>query len=353
MADQARVDKAPGPTFVGDVTPQTAGFMPVAGDSWCDTASLPYQLKVWNTVNNTWTFCGYYTTLGQEGGPGYVAHYTTTDKLNFTTQATSTLAGTMSNTKGSHASGESSLSGYFIGGYNSGHITTIDKLIFSSETGALATSNMQSPRYSLTGYSSSTKTYGVGGRDTGFSIVNTVEALTFSSEATAIVGTLPQNIMDAGAGSNSQVGGYQYGGSGGGVFLTTISKLTFSGETTANLTSGLPANDYYVCPTYLADKCLVCGGRGYSSGVSVNTIRRHTFSTDTVSSIGNALPAARDLLTDTHGPVAGFMCGGYHSDGFAYKTIIRIDFNSELATFIGSQLSENAMSSAGTQAQAN
>jgi hypothetical protein len=108
-------------------------------------------------------------------------------------------------------------------------------VLFSNENTSTLTSTI-SACSSKTSFHSSTVGYACGG-NTG-SRISTISKMTFSTEATATVTSTLTSAKQSGNGFNSTTIGYYCGGDTNS-YITTINKLLFSNESISNVTSGL------------------------------------------------------------------------------------------------------------------
>jgi hypothetical protein len=190
--------------------------------------------------------------VGQIALPGF----TGIDRLSFASEASTRLSTTMANVHGNTTSGGFSAPAY---GYGSGGtsdlgtsvVTNIDRLSFSTEQVAQLATGLGTGWQAHASHSSPFAGYMTGGNPgngTTPPYHSRILRMVFASEViTTLATTLTRNHFGA-CPSQSRQAGYQVGGNYSGSATTMISKLIFSNETTASVTSGLTVARYSPAP---------------------------------------------------------------------------------------------------------
>lgn len=230
--EAARVTGSDGLTFSTDTTTMvTKGVLTVASN---------------NTGSTNSSTIGYTTGMDTGATP----FGTTSNGLTFSTDTTAqvtkgALNVAMSLTQGAN----SSTIGYWAGGTTGtygGELSTTedDALTFSTDTTTMVTKGaLVLARHYAVAYNSSTLAYYSGGRTSGGAAsTTTCNSLTFSTDTTGMVtkGALTGAFDSQGAVNSSDLG-YGAGGqtNNDGTYISTNNGLTFSTDTTAQVTKGV------------------------------------------------------------------------------------------------------------------
>lgn len=239
------------------------------------------------------------------------------EKFSFSTRVSTVLTAARLTEKSSEfaAVSERETKGYFAGGVSidmfqiGRFIDTAWKLTFSNDTAAAETSaKLSEARSQVVGLTEgTTKGYFCGGEvDLNGVWVKTVDKVTFSSDSTALSGSaeLPEQRgrMNQSGISDGSTKGYLSGGISvfGGQPVDTVFKLTFSGDTTSNVTSASLSvrRNIFAGMSEGESKGYVSGGRTFGGGIDTEATDKISFSTDSVAAVTTAsLPAARIFHT--------------------------------------------------------
>jgi len=176
------------------------------------------------------------------------------DKITFSTDARSAVTATMSSSKG-YLSGvaNSGTAGYIVGGYFTNdfvtetYYSTVDKLVFSGETrstlaGRLANKTAYSSAFSNNG----TAAYIVGGRDETLSTpyISQISKITFSNDGfSTLAGTLTEKTFAPSGMAKTGSAGYITGGQGAS-YVSRIDKIAFSNDAKSTLSATWPQAFY-------------------------------------------------------------------------------------------------------------
>ena len=221
--------------------------------------------------------------------------------------------------------------GYFGGGSpGPGDMSTVDKTTFTSDTTArVPGANLTLARYGLAATGSQTHGYFSGGR---LNPITTVDKIDYSTDTTAAA---PGANLNTARYYHSAIGnkdaGYFAGGSPGG--KTTIEKTTYSTDTTATLPSS--ANFSHSPNIYMGavgnkDAGYFAGGYE-TSETNYSTVHRITYSNDTTANVfsGSNLSSNRRYLQGSGNSTDGYFTGGTPGP-FNYVTIVdKITYSSE------------------------
>ena len=191
--------------------------------------------------------------MSNSGVAGYsgggCCHTNLYHKVNFASEAISTLTATMSTQRDAGACmSDSGTAGYTGGGPSSPVSAVVDKLTFSTETSAALGTGLSEVR----SYMQSMSNTGVFGYLTAGKISNAespypggwrsdCNKFAFPSDTRTVVGSgfLSVPISGGGGGSNSGVAGYVGGGQSINVLQTFIDKFEFPSDTRSALSEGL------------------------------------------------------------------------------------------------------------------
>jgi hypothetical protein len=227
---------------------------------------------------------------------------TTTDKITFSTDTTSTPGSAVLSLARAQLVGlsERSSKGYFGGGISGSAtwLTTCDIITFSGDSTAAGGSAVLSKARSVLGGLSegTTKGYFAGGATASLGFVTTGDKITFSTDTTAAAATanLTTSRGRVMAGSDGSTKGYWAGGYTGAP-QNTLDKITFSTDTTAFVgTLGGNAGASGSNGT-----ALFCMGGSDGAGSLTAAGQKITFATDVVSAVGTGsgnLSSSRFIL---------------------------------------------------------
>lgn len=191
----------------------------------------------------------YSQTKGYFGGQ-YNSNSGKIEALVFSSEAVSALGATLPSVVGGCNATQSSDKAYFCSGWN--FSTAINSLAFATETTAALSATLSSVRVIGGNFASNSKGYFSSGlvSQSPLTFTRTVDALTFATEAIAIVANALTTIADAdqdGAGAIRK--GYTWGGYLDSRSSKHIDGLEFASEVMAKIGTVLSRGGPYVVPT--------------------------------------------------------------------------------------------------------
>ena len=209
-------------------------------------------------------------------------------KLNFVTEARTTISATTQSNVGAAAGfGNATTAGYVAGGINYPSVyNTTQKNTYSSETMSNLGATFSAARFNNKGLTNSAGTagYHAGGQDLSV-FYYIVSKLAYSGETYSnLSATLTQYRAGSGTAFNASVAGYFCGGYTGSTTLSSIDKLNFSGETVSVLGTS---------NTFSGDNEGGLSNTGYAAyfvGGNQTGISKMPFSTEVSSSSGATMP---------------------------------------------------------------
>jgi hypothetical protein len=255
------------------------------------------------------------------------------DNLLFSNESRTTLTATLSQSVYGPSACNSSLAGYFAGGFNGNSSQRfIDKLLFSNASRSTLTATLsQSAEFQST-CNSTLAGYFAGG-DNG-SLYSFIDKLLFSDESrSTLTATLSQTVELQSA-CNSTLAGYFAGGYNGSSVQNFINKLLFSNDSRSTLTATLSQTAQYqsACNSSLTG---YFAGGGYSNYYS--HIDKLLFSDDSRSTLTATLSQSIYGQSACNSTLAGYFAGGYTS---SYQSFIdKLLFNDESRTTLTATLS--------------
>jgi hypothetical protein len=234
------------------------------------------------------------------------------DKVDFSTDVTSTIPGTLSSARNGSGASSSPSAGYFAGG-NPGPVSTMDKVTYSTDTSAAVPgAKLSYGRYYVNGMGNSEKGFWGGGYNDGGGTRSTTDKCTYSSDTTAVVpgAALYAARYGVGGAANSNYGYFGGGSKPGPTRYSSTDRIVFSTDTgsilpSANLTdskgymgtAGNPAKAYFI------------GGSLLPASGSTTQAEKLTYSSETYS----LTPGA-----NTPGPQRGSFLSATGNDGTGY-----------------------------------
>ena len=279
---------------------------------------------------------------GYFGGGNTGSVVATVESFGFPSDTRSTLIATLSAARESLVGfANSGTAGYFAGGSGS---TVVDKLSFADDTISALGTGMSSNWYNAAGFANSgTAGYVAGGIEAGAGgRTAAVTKFTFSDDSRSTLSATLSNTVDQPAGmANSGTAGYVAGGeywSSGSVFVTTVDKFAFPGDSKSTLGTGLSATRFKLAGMANSGTAGYFGG-GHSGSAKVTTVDKFAFPGDGRSTLGTGLSAATDNLAGmADSGTAGYIGGGLTSsrvttvDKFAFSDDSRSTLSPGLAT---------------------
>lgn len=247
------------------------------------------------------------------------------DKFTHRTESITPQSFELSQVRGRHAGFASSGRGYWLGGESviaGTKIASIEGVVFDSEQKATISSTLTAAVSYARGVASETKGYIGGDVAAGNVAINSgkIEAMTFSSEAIALLGaTLPSAVGGCNAVWSSTKGYFAGGASGSRV----VNTLTFATDATAALSAQLSVLRWRGSNWMSNSKGYFSQGVESNGWTYSNTIDGFPFGTETITPLSNVLTTYRD--GDLEGVSAsrkGYIIGGFQGgpainiDGF-------------------------------------
>jgi hypothetical protein len=258
-----------------------------------------------------WT--GAYFSGGFTGGSGMVA---TTDALNFATDTTTMVTrGAMATARIGYGAGNSPSVAYFSGGSTAVATgvssTATNGLLFATDTTTQVTKGVLSQaRVYVAGANSPTVLYSAGGQtvpNSGATVVTTTDGLTFSTDTTTQVTRGALTVAREGAGGfNSSTRGYFAGGATNGGLTTITDGLTFATDTVAQVTKGALTASTTDGNSSANSKTI-----GYTSISGSTVVNGLTFASDTTAQVTKgALSTSRGHAGAANSGLAAYFSGG-------------------------------------------
>lgn len=259
---------------------------------------------------------------------GWAPAISTLERITYSSDTTAAVPGAngVVNRYAVKAAGNTT-DGYWGGGSVPGVSSIIDRLSYASETYSRSPATLLSQaKYHLSAAGTSDAGFFMGGSPDGSSVFTAVDKLTYA------VGTafrLPSaNLPSSNAGwaaagvasprSVSSGGVYYAGGrTGGGVQISSVSKMTYSAETTSLLPTALSSIRYIFDGTNSSSHGYFTGG--FNGTNNASTIDKWDFSNDTTTN----LPSSGNLTVRGDGGVSG------HTS-FSAKEAEKPEFRDEL-----------------------
>lgn len=219
-------------------------------------------------------------------------------------------------------------SGYFAGGYGAAATSRIDKLNFFSEAMSTLSATLLGTTYFNNSVSNvGTAGYVSKGRD---GVTKNTNKLSFSNESISTTGNL---ISTASYGmatiSNNGVAGYFGGGTAGARVSTTVDKIAYSSDT-SSISTSLISGNYYI--SGMSNSAVA----GYFTSVSGSTLNRNSFPSDTMSSLSLSFQQYHSAYFSNTG-VAGYLSTGGSP---AIATTVKFSFISQTGRILSTSLSE-------------
>jgi hypothetical protein len=210
--------------------------------------SIEYQYAC-NSLSSGYFTGGYY--YDSTANINYC--YSFIDKLLFSNESRSTLTTTLSQSVYRHSACNSTLAGYFAGGeyYDNGFIyySHIDKLLFIDDSRTTLAATLSQSIYYQSACNSTLSGYFAGGWMSNSAIYSFIDKLLFSDESrTTLTATLSQSAGYQSACNSSLAGYFAGGSSSGGTYYSFIDKLLFNNESRSTLAATLSQSIYWQPP---------------------------------------------------------------------------------------------------------
>jgi hypothetical protein len=229
--------------------------------------------------------------------------------------------------------------GYATGGSSS---TSINRLDMATDTRSVLSATNSQTAADPAGFANSGAT-GAGYRAGGGGPISSIDKLSFQNESRSTLGaTLTSARRQLGGFANSGTAGYSCGGYDGS-YLANVNKLTFSNDSNSSLGASMSVSRYGP-GSGMADS----GVRGYigggepTGGQQNTTISVVTFSNDTIANLGQNLAGTDSsngklsLTSFANSGTAGYLCGG--GPGGSNRDIFKINFSTNTGSLLGAQL---------------
>ena len=258
-----------------------------------------------------------YTLGGEDTNPYHTPNYSTViDKFPFTSDASATDVGDLTQPVSRHSSASSSSHGYRHGGEAGptpvSYSNVIDKFPFAANTNASDVGDMTAAVMNTAGVYSSTHGYIAGGR---FPNTDDIQKYSFASDGNGVfIGELT-GAKNQHAGSPSSSDGYTIGGyHGPSNYNPPVDKISFSSDTDSTSIGNLGSshgNQFYNAQAHSSETQLYAVG-GLPSGSS--SITRFPFSSTSpatdVGELTNSTAGGASQNSSTHGYTSGDIHGG-------------------------------------------
>jgi hypothetical protein len=175
------------------------------------------------------------------------ANISTVDKFDFPSDTRSSLGSGLSTARRElGAVGNTTVAGYFAGGYSSDFVSTVDKYSFPSDSRSTLATGLSTTRRDLAGASNQGIAGYFAGGNNGSGFTATIDKFAFPSDTRSTLGTgLSSSRSFHGGIVDGQIAGYFGGGYNGSANVTTVDKIEFSSDSRTTLASGLSAIRVY------------------------------------------------------------------------------------------------------------
>lgn len=263
-----------------------------------------------------------------------VEHFSTIDRIDFKTEAVTSLTATLPIAIDSAAgvSNPDGTYGYFGGGQIPGFVSTITRLDFSNDTISGPGNNFPTTRCD-TG-ATSNRMYGYFCNGFSPPYINTVSRLDFSTEIISDPGKNMPTLRSGLDAVSSSTSGYFCGGFDGSSNVSEIVRLDYTTEVTTNLTSVLPVGRTSAAGTS-AGSIFLKGNTNYGyfsggfNGAFISSIQRLDFSNETFSSPGKNISWGSENMSGFYSSSYGYFTGGSTNAPAFFSNIDRVDFSNE------------------------
>jgi hypothetical protein len=282
-------------------------------------------------IFNVYGEAGYFA-----GGRSDTVYYSFIDKLLFSNESRTTLAATLSQSILYQSACNSSLAGYFAGGYNSGDIyhNFIDKLLFSNDSRTTLTVTLS---YTVSGQSACNSTlagYFAGGNNS-YIYQSFIDKLLFSNEYRSTLTVILSQSTTLQSACNSTLSGYFSGGfhyDGNSYYYSFIDKLLFSNDSRSTLSTTLSRSVecQSACNSTLAG--YLVGGSNTWGSIVYSFIDKLSFSNESQSTLSVTLSRSINSQSACNSTLAGYFAGGeYYDNGnyFSQSVIDKLLFSNE------------------------
>jgi uncharacterized protein (DUF2141 family) len=310
------------------------------------------------TMNSNKTVCAAFTINEAgyfAGGQNGSTYYSFIDKLLFSNDSRSTLAATLSQSIRDQSACNSTLIGYFADGVwtdtnnNWWFYSFIDKLLFSNESRSTLTSVLSQTVSHNFACNSTLTGYFAGGwnidSNKTYIYQSFIDKLLFSNESQSTLATTLSQSVRALSAFNSTISGYFSGGSdSSNIFKSFIDKLLFSNDIRTTLTTTLSQSIYHqsACNSTLSG--YFAGGY---NGSNQSYIDKLLFSNDSRSTLAAVLSQIAGVQAACNSTLSGYFAGGANSN---YQSFIdKLLFSDETRTTLTSVLSRTVYAQSACQ----
>jgi hypothetical protein len=287
---------------------------------------------IFNVYSEGGYFAGGYNS---DNSSGY--NYSFIDKLSFSDESRSTLITTLSQSIWGQSACNSTLAGYFAGGYGNRYQSFIDKLLFSDELRSTLTATLSQSANGQSACNSTSSGYFAGGFNNTYQ--SYIDTLSFSDESRyAIEATLSQSVQCQSA-CNSLLAGYFAGGNNynnGNIYYSYIDKLLFSNESRSTLSIVLSQSIWNQSACNSTSSGYFSGGSNHNYQSFIDKL---LFSDETRSTLTAILSRTVGIYSACNSTLSGYFAGGYN--GSFQSFINRLLFSDETRTTLTATLSQS------------
>jgi len=177
--------------------------------------------------------------------------------------------------------------------------------------------------------------YVAGGGGGGY--VATVDKFSFSDDSRTTLGTGLSSAREGVAGFASSTAGYAAGGYNGSLF-NTVDKFAFSDDSRTTLGTGLSTAKGFSAGFASSTAGYAAGG--FAGGlVRTNIVDKFAFSNDSRTTLGTGLSAQISNVAGFASSTAGYAAGGLNSSSARFATVDKFVFSNDSKTTLGTGLS--------------
>lgn len=264
------------------------------------------------------------------------------ESIKLDTEAVTLLSATLDGDKQTATSYNSADKGYVAGG-SAPTNKAIDDITFGTDVSVRISATLWTNCYGGgSGMCSSVKGYTLGGYNTGY--LSTIYALTFSDETSAQLSATADIAKVYRTGANSDYKAY---GAGGYSNTTRIEDIIFADETSQTLTAVLSLGRNKMAGCDSSEKAYFMGGK-IDNGNDTAKIDSLQFSDETYQAVTATLDAQRECGVGVNSGTKGYCIAGYY-ETVDTNTIEDIIFTDETSQIISAVLNNDRTESQGCQ----
>lgn len=230
----------------------------------------------------------------------------------------------------------STLKGYFAGGFNSSVDTTvIDGIDFSNESSIDVSATLSAlSRRGGSGLSCHDFGLFVGGSTVGSAYYDIVNGFRFSDEAYFNPSKTLSSALAYGAGTNSKVNGYITGGrSSSSTYRSTTTRVNFFDLSGGTLSTSITTAAHSVFGVSGPVGSFISGG--INEGTYYNQMNELIYASESIHTSSNTLTVARAGGASNQSSTAGYMSGGTGGNpGFRLRSIEGINFSTSGSSYL-------------------